>query len=167
MKKALLYSLLFLIFFSCVESEEVIIPKELAGKWVTELNLEEDTWETFLEFKTNGSYEGFTVRNIQNDSLQPGILTFSKGKFSKREGNLILSSIRTFYAEDKSNPPSEIGLLKEQVEWLIPDEVAEFSLHENDQILILTFLGCKDVQIPRNSANCAPPTPVTYTRVVE
>ena len=32
MKKALLYSLLFLIFFSCVESEEVIIPKELAGK---------------------------------------------------------------------------------------------------------------------------------------
>jgi hypothetical protein len=167
MKKTLLCSILVLSFLSCVESEEVIIPKELAGKWEKEFNVEEDSWNVSYVFNTNGNFESFSVRTIQTQELQPGIIGYSKGKYSKREGNLILSNIRGFYAEDYSNPPSQISLLKEQLEWVIPDEIAEFSLEENDNILVLTFLGCNDVPTPRSLANCAPPTPMAYTRVVE
>ncbi|RZS95062.1 hypothetical protein [Cecembia calidifontis] len=80
---------------------------------------------------------------------------------------MILPDIRSFIAEDASNPPSQTNLLKEQLEWIIPDEIAEFSLEENNTVLVLTFLGCNDVLIPRSSANCAPPMPVRYARVIE
>lgn len=167
MKKALLYSLLLLISFSCVESDDIIIPKELVGKWEKEFTFEEDTYTVSLLFLTNGTYESFAVRTIQTEALQPGILGHSKGKYSKREGRLVISDIRSFYAEDRSNPPSQISLLKEQLEWIIPDEIAEFSLEENNNLLVLIFLGCNDVLIPRELANCLPPTPESYTRVIE
>lgn len=167
MKKALLYSIVLLFSFSCVESEEVIIPKELVGKWERDFTIEEDTYTVSFVFQTNGTYESFSVRTIQTEGLQPGYLGYSKGKYSKREGRLVISDIRSFYAEDNSNPPNQTNLLKEQLEWIIPDEIAEFSLEENNNLLVLTFLGCNDVRIPREMANCAPPTPVGYTRVVE
>lgn len=167
MKKAILYSLLLLISFSCVESDEVIIPKELVGKWEKEFTFEEDTYTVSFVFQSNGRYESFAVRTIQTETLQPGILGHSKGNYSLREGRLVISDIRSFYAEDRSNPPSQTSLLKEQLEWIIPDEIAEFSLEENNNLLVLTFLGCNDVLIPRELANCLPPSPERYTRVVE
>ncbi|WP_304518083.1 hypothetical protein [Cecembia rubra] len=167
MKKSLIY--LFIIFnlFSCIDSEEAIIPKELVGKWEKDFNVEGDSWKVTFIFHSNGNYENFSTRTIQTEALQPGIMGYSLGNYSKREGRLVLSDIRSFYAEDLSNPPSQASLLKEQLEWIIPDEIAEFSLEQNNTLLMLTFLGCNDVLIPRSLANCLPPTPVTYTRVLE
>ncbi|SMD42206.1 hypothetical protein SAMN00777080_0746 [Aquiflexum balticum DSM 16537] len=168
MKKALLYSILLLSVISCIEQEEVIIPGELEGKWEKEFSTEEDSWEHIFEFKSNGTYESISIRNIPTEELQPGILDYSKGNYSKIDGKLVLSSISHFYAENYLIPPSEIGLLKEQLEWVIPDEVAEFSLEEDNTILVVTFLGCNDVLDPRaRIANCAPPTPMAYKRVLE
>lgn len=169
MKKALLYCSVLLSIISCVEKEEVNIPRELVGKWEREIEAPESgpTHHTFV-FKSNGTYESFGVRNIPTEELQSGYLGYSTGNYSETEGNLLLSNTRSFYAEDLANPPSEIGLLKEQLEWVIFDEVAEFSFQENGSVLSLTFLGCNDVLTPRaRMANCAPPSPIFYDRVVE
>ncbi len=168
MKKALLYSILALSFISCVEQDEVIIPRELAGKWEKEFIVEDDSWRHVYEFNSNGTYESLSLREIQTDELQPGILNFSKGNYFQRDGKLVLSEIRHFYAENHLNPPSEISLLKEQLEWVIADETAEFSLQEDNNVLVFTFLGCNDILIPRaRLANCAPPSPMAYSRVNE
>lgn len=169
MKKALVYCSVILSIFSCVEKEEVNIPKELVGKWEREIETPETgpTQHTFV-FKSNGTYESFGVRNIPTEELQSGYLGYSTGNYSEIDGKLLLSNTRSFYAEDNANPPSEIGLLKEQLEWVIFDRVAEFSLQENGNMLSLTFLGCDDVPTPRaRMSNCAPPSPILYDRAVE
>lgn len=168
MKKVLPYSLLLLLFISCVDQDEVIIPRQLEGKWEKEFVVEDDSWSHVYEFKSNGTYESLSLRAIQSEELQPGILSFSKGNYSIRDGKLVLSDIRHFYTENHLNPPSEISLLKEQLEWVISDETAEFSLQEDNHVLVLTFLGCNDILIPRaRIANCMPPTPMAYLRVKE
>jgi hypothetical protein len=168
MKKALLYSILVLLLISCVEQDEVLIPRDLLGKWEKEFIVEGDSWRNVYEFNSNGTYESFSLRDIQTEELQPGILSFSKGKYFQRDGKLVLSEIRHFYAENHLNPPSETSRLKEQIEWVIADNTAEFSLQENNNVLVLTFLGCNDILVPRaRLANCAPPSPMSYSRVKE
>jgi hypothetical protein len=166
MKKALLYFSLILSISSCVEKEELNIPKELVGTWEKEFETAADSWNHTLVFKFDGTYESFSYRSIQTSELQTGYLSHNIGDFSEIDGNLVLSNTRSFFAEDYSNPPSEIGLLKEQLEWVIPNQVAEFSLEANDTLLVLTFLGCNDVVFPTSLANCAPPTPMAYNKVV-
>lgn len=167
MKKALLYFLLLLSFISCVEQDEMNIPRELLGKWEKEFTVENDSWRQVYEFKSNGTFESFNFRDLQTEEAQPGVLGYSKGSYAEKDGRIIFTSTRVFYAEDPMNPLGEINLLKEQLEWVVFDETAEFLLQEDNEVLVLTFLGCNDVLIPRaRLANCAPPTPMAYTRVV-
>jgi hypothetical protein len=166
MKKALPYFILLLSLISCVEKEEINLPKELLGKWEKDFIIENESWKHTYEFKSNGAFESISWRDQQTEEAQPGVLSFSKGNYAQKDGKLILSEIRLFYTDDLNNPPGKLNLLKEQLEWVVPDETAEYSLEEDNNGLVLTFLGCNDVLIPRaRIANCAPPFPIAYTRV--
>jgi hypothetical protein len=133
--------LLFLsiVLFSCMESSEKIEMENLQGDWMYEFSDENETIESTISFKDDGTYTAEDRRIQSTEDLNPGLITAFTGKYNLETGKLTFSDRKYFFAEEYSNPPATIEALQQRENVKYPKQMADVSFEENNQVMVLLY----------------------------
>jgi hypothetical protein len=166
MKKSLLLILTVLTLASCMDNADDISFQTLEGKWVNQINNENEYLEVVYVFQSDGTFENFFIRTESHEGFGPGILASYRGNYAITDGKLVFSNRKYFYAEDYENPSFEQESLVEQTNFPIATQRADLSFEANKSVMVLVY-ECNDMITDFALTMCLEPRPISYNRVME
>lgn len=159
--------LLFLpiLLFSCMESSEKVGMESLQGVWIYVFSDENETIESTISFKADGSFIAENRRIQSTQDFNPGLTDAFKGKYNLEAGKLTFSDRIYFFTEDYVNPPANIEGLRKMENVKYPTQTADVSFEDNDQVMVLLY-SCSDSEPEEDVmfVACLDLGPLHYTR---
>lgn len=113
--------------------------ERLLGAWMHEFSNENETIESTISFKADGTYIIENRRVQSAEGFNPGLIDAFKGKYSLEAGKLTFSDKIFFFSEDFVNPPATIEALQQRENVKYPKESANVSFEENNQVMVLLY----------------------------
>jgi hypothetical protein len=148
-----------------MESSEKVEMERLLGAWMHEFSNENETIESTISFKADGTYIIENRRVQSAEGFNPGLIDAFKGKYSLEAGKLTFSERIFFFAEDFINPPATIGALQQRENVKYPKESANVSFEENNRVMVLLY-DCPGPEPEEDEmlVECLDLGPLHYTR---
>lgn len=165
MKKSVLSLLSVFLLFSCMDTGDELSFQSLKGKWINQINNENESMDVVYTFQSDGTFENFYIRTGSNEGFGPGILASYSGNYAITEGKLVFSNRKYFYAEDYENPSSDPATLVAQNDFPITSQRADLSFEENKSIMVLVY-ECNDMLTGFALSMCMEPKPIRYNRLI-
>jgi hypothetical protein len=160
--------LLFLpiLLFSCMESSENVEMERLLGVWMHEFSNENETIESTISFKADGTYIIENRRVQSAEGFNPGLIDAYKGKYNLEAGKLTFSDKIFFFTEDFVNPPATLEALRQGENVKYPKQTAKVSFEENNQVMVLLY-DCPGPEPEEDEVlvECLDLGPLHYTRI--